>query len=1123
MSNSVFGAARWQPTMLRIHLLGGFHLQFGDETITTLTVPRLQSLLAYLLLHRDAPQLRQQLAFLFWPDSTEAQARTNLRRALHDLRLALPDAEHYLAIATQWIQWRPDAPFTLDVIELEDLLAQAERFVQRQQSEQAVAAFEQVVALYRGPFLLGSYDDWVLAKREELAQRFGQALEQMIGLLESRRDYAVAIGYAQRLLRHDPLLETTYQLLMRLHARHGDRAGALRVFHECGAVLERELGVEPSAETRAAHAQLLNLEATVALPAEQPLRTADTPELVGRQVEWQQLLLAWQRAIQGHAHVVSLTGEAGIGKTRLAETLCTWVSRQGLRAATARAYEAEGGLAFAPLIDLLRSDSLALGLAALSDVWLAQVARLLPELLEQRPKLARPEPVSDPLQRQQFYEAMARAVLADGRPLLLVFDDMQWCDRETLECLRYLLRFAPQAQLLVLMTERTGETAADHPLHSFKLNLRSHNLISEMELPRLTHEQTTALAVRLAGRALAGNQASKLYHHTEGNPFFVVEMIRADITQWIVGGEAASNANEFEALRDKWSPALSLPDRVKAVIQARLNQLTPQTQEIAQLAATIGRSFSLEMLARAGAYSEDELVYSLDELWQRHILREQGISEYDFSHPLIRGVAYAQISPMRRRIYHRRIAQTLELLQHHEVDAMSGLAALHYELAGDTAQAIRAYHLAARFAKQTYTYYEAVAALRKALALLETLPDQTTHQRQALELHLDLGWALMMAKDWYDPEAIVAYDRALALCREQQEREGVDAQMFEAIWGLHEIYLAQGQRDKAYETSMVCWQLAQSSGDPEMLLQAHHAFWGVYYNFYIGPDALQSAVDHAQMGINLYSTTWHHSHVLHYGGHDPGCCAYQVKAKAQWLLGFPDLALDSIRRGVDLALQLQHPFSIRLLLRQAAKIHYHRGEPDAVLACLQQPQLLRNGQDSLLPDIEDVLLREWAVNGSEPTAELATFIYEGYSRLRAQGAYLEVPFYLALFCEIYARVGQVEAAQRVIQEALEIAASTQEDFYLPELHRLYGTCLLARGEIDAAQSSFLRALEIAQAQGAKSLELRAAMSLSRLWAEQGQRTQAYELLAGVYNWFNEGFETADLREAKELLTSLAPA
>jgi DNA-binding SARP family transcriptional activator len=245
------------PT-LHIHLSGDFRLVYGDMPLTTVNTPRLQSLLAYLALHRDAPQSRSHLAFLLWPDSTEGQARTNLRKQVHYLRRALPDPDRFLYADAKVLGWLPDAPFTLDVADFEGALAQAERAGDPATMQ---AFLEQAVVLYKGDLLPSCYDDWILPERERLRQRFTQALEKLIRSLEDQRAYPTAIQHAQRLLRHDPLHEATYQCLMRLHALKGDRAAALRAYHTCVTTLGRELAVEPGAATRKAYERLLQLEA----------------------------------------------------------------------------------------------------------------------------------------------------------------------------------------------------------------------------------------------------------------------------------------------------------------------------------------------------------------------------------------------------------------------------------------------------------------------------------------------------------------------------------------------------------------------------------------------------------------------------------------------------------------------------------------------------------------------------------------------------------------------------------------------------------------------------------------------------------------------------------------------
>jgi len=253
------------PT-LHIQLLGGFRLTCGATPVTALDSPRLQALLAYLVLHCTMPLARQHLAFRLWPDTTETQARANLRTLLHRLRQALPDADDYLHIAAQTVQWHPDALCTLDVADFERACAQAGETEQGGDQAAARAALAAALALYRGDLLPGWYDDWVLLERERLCQGLLAALERLILLLERAGDYPAAIGYAQRLLRHEPLHEGAYLHLLRLHARRGDRASAVRVYHTCATLLQRELGVAPSPATREVYERLLRMDASPAPP-----------------------------------------------------------------------------------------------------------------------------------------------------------------------------------------------------------------------------------------------------------------------------------------------------------------------------------------------------------------------------------------------------------------------------------------------------------------------------------------------------------------------------------------------------------------------------------------------------------------------------------------------------------------------------------------------------------------------------------------------------------------------------------------------------------------------------------------------------------------------------------------
>src|SRR5579859_4225200 len=411
--------------------------------VTTVNVPRLQSLLAYLVLHRSGPQTRSHLAFLLWPDSTEAQAHTNLRKVLYQLRQSYPGIDHFLAVSKQSLQWRPvqDSIWSLDVEEMEVAMARATRAGEMRDATASRQAYERIMQLYRGDLLPDCYDEWILPERDRLHQLFLRAAESLVALLEEEGEYEAAISVAQQLLRHDALHEVTYRQLMHLHALRGDRAAALRIYHTCVTVLERELAVEPSETTRRAYEALLKMD-TAGSPRRVPIvpRGVGAP-LVGRKPEWSRLQTVWRRAAAGGAHLVVLSGEAGIGKTKLAEELLAWVNRQGMTTASAHCYAAEGQLAYAPVVMWLRADALQTGLATLDPVWLTEVARLLPDLLTGRSRLPHPTPMTDGWQRRHFFEALAHALVDARQPVLLLLDDLQWCDNETLEWLHYLLHF----------------------------------------------------------------------------------------------------------------------------------------------------------------------------------------------------------------------------------------------------------------------------------------------------------------------------------------------------------------------------------------------------------------------------------------------------------------------------------------------------------------------------------------------------------------------------------------------------------------------------------------------------------------------------------------------------------
>jgi DNA-binding SARP family transcriptional activator len=727
-----------EAAALRIRLFGALEVRLGGVVLPPFESGRAESLLAYLLLHRETPQSRQQLAFLLWPDSTEAQARTNLRHVLHNLRRALPALDRYLDVTARTLQWREGAASWLDVAAFEAALARAGR----DGGGDGIAALREAADLYAGDLLAGCYDEWILGERDRLLQGYLGAVARLAELLEARGDQVRAIGYAERLLRHDPLREETYRLLMRLHDGIGDRARALRVYHACAATLERELGVEPSVATREAYEALLPPGREAGGQAE---RTVGPP-LVGRAAERARLAALWRTAERGRAQFVLVSGEPGIGKSRLVEEFRSWCAQRGAPTAAARAYAAEGALAYGPIVAWLRAEAIGGRVAGLARPHLTELARLLPELLANVAGLPHPEPLPEGEQRQRLFDAIARAILAADGPLLLIADDIHWYDRETLQFLHYLLRVAPEARLLVAATARREELVPQHPVHDLLAGLRVLERCTEIELGRLTRDEAAALAERLAGHPIGAAGADQLYGETEGSPLFVVEALRAG---WQPGQTGRA-----------W-----LNPRVQAVIEARLAQLSAPARELIGVAATIGREFTAEVLARASEADETAFVRSLDELWQRRLVREQGSDAYDFSHDTIREVAYLALSPVRRRQHHLRVARALERVYAGEPGPVSGQLAAHYDRAGAADGAILWYERAADAALQLHASPEAVRLLDRALELLRTLPETSERQARELAILTMLPAALSWIHGFQSTRVAEVQRRALDLMR----------------------------------------------------------------------------------------------------------------------------------------------------------------------------------------------------------------------------------------------------------------------------------------------------------------------------------------------------------------------
>jgi DNA-binding SARP family transcriptional activator/predicted ATPase len=1017
----------------RIQLLGGLRLTYREQVVTTINTNRLQALLAYLALHTGVLQSREHLAFLFWPDSTEAQARTNLRQLLHHLRSALPDGGQFIESDSQTIFWRATAEFAIDVTDFENAVTRADEAGKKGDVVASREELETAARLYNGDLLPGLLDDWAEQERNRLRQRCSDVLARLVALLEQARDFPSAIQHTERLLSLDSFCETSYQTLMRLHAMHGDRAAALLVYHQCATVLRRELDTEPGPATQNLRDQVTRQSFT-ADHSNLSGKTATTPLLVGRQQEFNRLTEAWKAAQDGRASFALVTGESGIGKTRLADELLTWASRRGVQTAQAKCYAAEGRLAYAPVADWIRSPVLHPVLSSLATSQISELVRVLPELLVERPELVIPPPLIEGWQRHHFFEALARAILKGPRPLLLLIDDLQWCDQETMEWLHYLLRLEPTAQLLVVGTVRIEDLNDRHPLRVLMRELNRYGCAIEIPLDSLNSKDTASLAAQVSGKQLDAEWISQLYRETEGHPFFVIESVRATLL--------SSN---------------NLPPKIHAVLNARLAQLSPKAHELTLLVACIGRPFTVELLAAASQSDDDTLVSWLDELWQRRIIRLQRDDSYDFTHDKLREVAYAELSPARRRLYHRRIAESIAKVSKVDPDAVSAELALHYEQAGMAAPAVPLYYRAATVSQRRYAEHEAIAHLTRALRLIELSPHGAERDQTELDLLVSLGRSLSATQGYAAAEVGRVYARARMLC----ESSGTNDRdhYFPVLWGSWVFHGVRAELQVAREMAARLLQMAKDEDDAVVVAGAHFAMGCSL--FHLGE--MNAARNHFQEAMPADKASDKRLQLTAFGP-ELGVFCLSYLAHVYWMVGERDQSSECSRQALARAEQLAHPFSVALALDYAAMLHQFRDEPAAAAKLAEEAAALCGEYGFSYYLAWTTIIRGWSLAETGAAQEGVEQIQHGLTTLAEQGAALRGPYYQTLLAQAFARAGDLDMGWKCLSEALLLREKTGECWSDPLIHRIRAAFLRKKGQVREANLSERRAVSIIKQQ-----------------------------------------------------------
>jgi DNA-binding winged helix-turn-helix (wHTH) protein/predicted ATPase len=867
-----------------------------------------------------------------------------------------------------------------------------------------------------------------------------------------------------------------------------------------------------------------DLTAAHAAPA--PLASG---HLVGREGVLETVRACLHRALRGQRQLVFVTGEPGIGKTALVDAFQQQATADvsGLRIARGQCLEGYGGMeAYYPMLEALGElcrgpggDAVVQTLATHAPTWLVQFPALL--TCAHRETLQR-ELLGATRERMLREITEALETLTAARPLLLVFEDLEWVDRATVDLLAALARRRAPARLLLVATYRPVDLAlSDHPLQALMRELLGHQLCHELALEPLREAEIAAyIAAASAGALLPDGLAGLVYRHSGGNPLFM-RAVLDDLTQQ---GFLAREPDGWHLRVPITAIALGVPENVRQMIDAQIARLRPEEQRMLEVASVAGAVFTARVCTAVAHQEPEDFEALCDTLAQRqHLVHAAGpqqlpdgsiASRYAFVHELYREVCYGRQAPGRRAILHRRLGEHMEEVFTTRLGDVAAELAYHFEAGAEWTRAITYLRLVADTAERRYAHREAATTLQRTLALMHHLPEAPERTRHALPLYIALGAALQITTGPAGPEVEQAYAQARALCSQVVETP----ELAPVLVGLWRCYMARAQFHAAREIGDSLLRLAHQAHDPALAVVAHYALGWPW--FFLG--ALPTARQYLEEAI-AHDTPDQHRAPVFGMGIVPGVACRAFAAITLWVLGYPDRALVHMHEALAVADALAHPFSLAWARCWAAIVYQCRRDVPVVREQAEAAVALSTEQRFPLWAAMGTSARGWALAMQGQGEAGVAQVHQGIAAYRATGSALFGPYFSTVLADVCDHLGHIEDGLQALAEAHTRMEQQEERSWEAEIHRLRGAlCLRQLGTPPTEAEAWLqRALDVARRQEAKSLELRAAMSLSRLWQQRGKQTEARELLAPIYGWFTEGFDTADLQEARALLGALA--
>jgi predicted ATPase len=855
---------------------------------------------------------------------------------------------------------------------------------------------------------------------------------------------------------------------------------------------------------------------------------ADRTTFVGRETERSALRRILERVIGGEGGVAMIGGALGVGKTRIAAEFAAEASARGFVTLVGSCYDRENSLPFNPFVEILES---AMAQSTSRDAFRAalgddagEMARLMPQLRRLFPDIPPPLELSPEQSRRILFNAIVELLgrSAASGLILLLFEDLHWADEGTLSLVNHIARSISKVPVLILGTFRDNEIDSAGPLARTLDELMRIHMLERISLRGLPQSAVAEMIRALSGKEPPQDVVNLIYSDTDGNPFFVEELFRHLVER----GKLMDTNGEFR--RDLNLAEIDVPQTLRLVIGRRLARLSDEARKILGPAAVIGRSFTFELLEASTTIDADSLLDYVEEVEKAALIYSTlGYPEasFQFSHELIRSAVLSELSAPRRQRLHLNVVSGIERIHANALEDQAGNLALHLWQAGRAADPDKTVHfqaLAARHALKQSAYEEALRYFQNALELLKGLPYSHDRARRELELQIDYGLALLATKGWYAPEMGSTYRRAHELCRSLDD----DFRLFPVLSGLWSYHLVRGEHTMAISYTEEMTRLAPRMQNDGMVIQAD---WASGCSLFFKAQFVEA---HARLerAPGLYDRQRHRALAFQFG-QDPCVSCHCFDAMTLWILGYPDQAEKKAQEAIRLARELEYPFTMTWCLSMIAKYYTMRRDYAGAERVITEGLTLTK-EYGFSFFAESLIAYRMIGSAAQGRIDQMTAGGGNPGGFAAVGYELAHTWARSAIAEALGNLGQVDVGLALLAEARELMERNDERYMESEIYRIQGELKLrqaapvapsignvTKGESEAEQS-FLKAIEISRERGAKALELRAAISLSRMLVNTGRHAEVLRLLQPIHDWFTEGVDWPELKAAKSILADL---